>query len=586
MHTSTLGPTHRPPHSSPTPLPRVGVTWGEDVILGEGDGRGSPTLGMASVLATGLYNPWASEEEFNDHLSAQVVAWNEEDCDRAEDLHSLNPPLQDWLERWVEAETSLSARPPSPPSSPRPPDTYFQLDAGLTQPGGLRCTRVIHAVEKNPDLLPRPEVPAGGSGAEAAKLRRVMQRAERLGLLGDIAGENVIQGQETALSRQLRAGMLQRARETYDVGRLWTALEWFEEFMRDARRDPTFVPLQHEGDLAAMRYNQETLDMFAEYIRLRGSRATGHRGETLKSDSVSAYVAQIKKLRTHEAHHAIVAPSVNVIAPAAHKRMRQADGPPGERRLSLGVRAQMLKLAASTGFPRMGARAVIEWAAALLAHNLLCRGGEVCVRDGEALDPERDLTLGALEFREPGEVSEGLPWLTAEFVPIKDTTARRRSTPLPVRRRKAGGALGEDPMDTYDAIVLAVRQRIGRMPGKGRITGPEASLPLFTGPSGRPWRTEDTRRLARRIAAHLGMDEAQYGGKSFRIGGATDLRSVYGPDAAMAMIKQRGRWASDIHTVYQRALASEHLGASAAIGDASGEELEALCTGWAQPAGP
>ena len=60
-----------------------------------------------------------------------------------------------------------------------------------------------------------------------------MQRAERLGLLGDIAGENVIQGQETALSRQLRAGMLQRARETYDVGRLWTALEWFEEFMRE-----------------------------------------------------------------------------------------------------------------------------------------------------------------------------------------------------------------------------------------------------------------------------------------------------------------------------------------------------------------
>jgi hypothetical protein len=221
-----------------------------------------------------------------------------------------------------------------------------------------------------------------------------------------------------------------------------------------------------------------------------------------------------------------------------------------------------------------------------LAHNLLCRGGEVCVRDGEALDPERDLTLGALEFREPAAVSKGLPWLTAEFVPIKDTTARRRSTPLPVRRRKVGGALGEDPMDTYDAIVLAVRQRIGRMPGKGRITGPEASLPLFTGPSGRPWRTEDTRRMARRIAAHLGLDEAQYGGKSFRIGGATDLRSVYGPDAAMAMIKQRGRWASDIHTVYQRALASEHLGASAAIGDASGEELEALCTGWAQPAGP
>ena len=33
-----------------------------------------------------------------------------------------------------------------------------------------------------------------------------------------------------------------------------------------------------------------------------------------------------------------------------------------------------------------------------------------------------------------------------------------------------------------------------------------------------------------------------------------------------------------------RALAEEHLGASAVIGDAVGRELEALCPGWAQPA--
>ena len=51
------------------------------------------------------------------------------------------------------------------------------------------------------------------------------------------------------------------------------------------------------------------------------------------------------------------------------------------------------------------------------------------------------------------------------------------------------------------------------------------------------------------------------------------------------MIKQRGRWASDITTLYQRALATEHLGASAAVGDARGEELEALIQGWSQPAG-
>ena len=36
--------------------------------------------------------------------------------------------------------------------------------------------------------------------------------------------------------------------------------------------------------------------------------------------------------------------------------------------------------------------------------------------------------------------------------------------------------------------------------------------------------------------------------------------------------------------LYERALAEEHLGASAVIGDAVGRELEALCPGWAQPA--
>ena len=115
------------------------------------------------------------------------------------------------------------------------------------------------------------------------------------------------------------------------------------------------------------------------------------------------------------------------------------------------------------------------------------------------------------------------------------------------------------------------------------MTGPEAILPLFVGPKGKPWCTTDTRRLARRIAAWLDLDEDLYGGKAFRIGGATDYRAIYGPDAAERIIRQRGRWWSDIHTLYQRALAAAHLEGSAALGDAKGAELEALCKGWAQP---
>ena len=76
----------------------------------------------------------------------------------------------------------------------------------------------------------------------------------------------------------------------------------------------------------------------------------------------------------------------------------------------------------------------------------------------------------------------------------------------------------------------------------------------------------------------------RYGAKSFRIGGATDYRAVYGPAGAERLIRQRGRWWSDIHAIYERALAEEHLGGSAAVGGADGAELEVLCKGWAQPA--
>ena len=487
-----------------------------------------------------------------------------------------------------------------PDTRPVEPEPRAELglrmsDTGSAAPGKRPLGRSDPPVEADPLPTLRPASrafyarPADGPASRSAKdfkLRLVMDKADRLGLLGGAQGRDGHREGESELARELRDGMLQRARETYDVGRLATSLDWFEEFQADVRRSPSVLPLRHAGDIEALTYNQETLDMFSEYIRRRGSRMAGRRGETVKSDTVATYVGQIKKLLTHEAHHAITDVSVNVIAPSAHKRMRQLDGPAGERRLSLGLRARHLRQAAENGFDRTSKRGVIEWGAALTAHNLLARGGEVCVCDGEDLDPERDLTLGAIEFKEPSEVSDDLPWLTAEFVPIKDTTVRRRSVVMPVRRRSACGRLGEDPVDTYDAIVLVMRARLGRMPpARGRVEGPEASLPLFVGPKGKPWCTADTRRLARRIASSLGgLDELLFGAKSFRIGGSTDYRAIYGPEGAERLIRQRGRWWSDISALYQRALAAEHLQGSAAVGDARGAELEALCKGWAQPA--
>eukprot|EP00965_Chrysotila_dentata_P152581 5042221-Pleurochrysis_carterae.AAC.1 len=60
----------------------------------------------------------------------------------------------------------------------------------------------------------------------------------------------------------------------------------------------------------------------------------------------------------------------------------------------------------------------------------------------------------------------------------------------------------------------------------------------------RAWDSSDSRALAKRYATLIGLDANDFGGKCWRIGGATNLRDVLG-DAAVAQIKQRGRWESD-----------------------------------------
>ena len=44
----------------------------------------------------------------------------------------------------------------------------------------------------------------------------------------------------------------------------------------------------------------------------------------------------------------------------------------------------------------------------------------------------------------------------------------------------------------------------------------------------------------------VGIPAAECGAKMFRIGGSTEIRVLLGVGGATALIKERGRWASDI----------------------------------------
>ena len=101
--------------------------------------------------------------------------------------------------------------------------------------------------------------------------------------------------------------------------------------------------------------------------------------------------------------------------------------------------------------------------------------------------------------------------------------------------------------------------------------------------------------LVRRDAGPAGLPPSEVFGNAYRIGGATDLRDapssavsviagpVIGMEQATRMIKQRGRWYSDIYEIYERVSMQEHALASAAITEAGGLDLEQILVGWIQP---
>jgi hypothetical protein len=427
----------------------------------------------------------------------------------------------------------------------------------------------------------------GGDGARRAAVRSLARQCGLTGALGTVLphqGDGGEHGAGSAAFYSLRDAVFEKAWATVDPKRAKTALDWFAAYLGLTGRVP-FVPMRHAGDLQAGVYNRETLESFSEYIRISGSRKAGSKGALLASDTVAGYVSAIATLRGIEAHYSVTMPQANVRQPRALKRMRQEDPASGYRSLSKGLRAAQLRkvLELRRVVDLSTLRGAIEGGAVVLAHNLLLRGGEVCCVENKPFDGGRDLTFDAVEFMPPCAESRGKRWLTIDIVAVKDTVVRHRVCPMPVRERDVSG----DTLCPFEAVCRLWRARLRQAPPEvGRIAPGHrsAKAPMFVAADGSPWHTGHTRDLARRFALALNLPTLEFGAKAFRIGGATDLQASLGSEGAQQVIKQRGRWASDVAVVYQRALAGVHLDASASIGDAEGRELEALLEGWAQPA--
>ena len=428
-------------------------------------------------------------------------------------------------------------------------------------------------------------VHSGAPGEKAQALEALVQRLARVGVCPEveqIEGDGLL----AQLEREARA----RALSTFDVGKLETATGWCEEFWQvaggEAGRVPLFHVLQSAGDVSGSAWNLTTLEMLASYMRRVGSRAPSKRGAALKGDTIQAVVGLVRLLREVVTRGAVVLEAADTTSTRLFKSIRREDDPSAAARDSKrALRASHFRLLADSGFDTgSSAAAEMDWAAALVAHNLLLRGGEVGTTEGlPGFRASHGITFSHIEWRAPCADSDWLPWLIIHVVAIKDQRARHRRVPMPLQRRH-GGVRGGDALCTYDAVAAVWQRRTGAAPSAGcRPPAALAQTPFFARTDGAAYTTLDMRVLARRMASACGEDPDEFGAKSLRAGGATDLRDELGA-AGMPLIKQRGRWCSDVAEIYQRSILRHQLAGSVRMGDARGADLEAVVRGWKQPA--
>ena len=455
-----------------------------------------------------------------------------------------------------------------------------------------------------------------------------MARAEGAGLLGVHARPADVfvgrpDGDELARLDTLRAGLRQAVAESVDPGRLASALTHFELWREELPSRVPFLPLSGEGSpgrLEAARYNDESLALYAASALRRGSLQRGRIGAPIAPDTVTGYVSALRALLTRDGGVRMLVPEANVMVPALARAVRRARPPAKPRRKRRGLRSRHLRAAAANpAFQRRESwQARRRCLAAVAAHVLVARGGELGRVDGKEFTPGRGLLWRHVQWHGPGEVHQRAA-CTVHLCSVKDVEGRGQRYPIPIlshgtgvledggrggaqrggtgRRggrgrggrdgRAAAGAGSQgtsrepDALCAYELLREAWAEDV-------RLLGEEAAreAPIFRrsprGGAGEAYETRDVTAIVREVAAAAGDDPSQFGAHSARIGGATDFRDLLGPEAGKRVLKVRGRWKSDIFHIYTRAAVEESLEASAGVAGVTTRDIESIFAGYTE----
>ena len=383
-----------------------------------------------------------------------------------------------------------------------------------------------------------------------------------------------------ALLADAREHMLMRNKTD---SRFASALRVLEDFRISIPNRVLFKPMGGADELANAVHNEETLAMMAEFKLRQGSLQPGSLGKAVRSKTIAGYISCLRTEKSLGAGYRIAHGQAVNVTKHALLGVAHMEGHSAPRKLRRGLRAQHFREAHTRGFDISSLRAVRRWARMLVGHNFLLRGGEVGSVDERAWNQQEGMSLESVRFFSVEELAqEGRPaqYPAIRFMvyPIKNTHASLKPVPNWVRRRQLPSVpRGTDPVCAYDAFLAYWEQECQDVPRELW-----ASTPLFRDDEGAGVRSKTVRLDCRAVAVAAGLSPAEFGASSLRIGGAEDIYDVF-EEAADSVIKERGRWWTDIHLIYQRASASRHMRVSAAMGEARGISLEAFAEGWAMP---
>ena len=441
-------------------------------------------------------------------------------------------------------------------------------------------------------------------------------KMERLGLLEHLRPPRLVQFEGAATEQQQRAFARivalthWRARTRNACPRkLVTALNRVELFTAAFPHVKLWGRMRGDADLEQAAYNDRLFAWFGAFARESRQRAAaaGSNQDRIQAASVSGMISTLRAALGLEANQRMLHAQTHILQPMSVRYLAMEDAPTESRRLRLGLRSHFQLRLTTTSFDHSSPYGAWRWDQLTLSRNLMLRAVEMGDQQKAKGEARREVsfTWKYVVFFPRGHMLVGpSPFAIAWICPAKKLGLTRMPLMLAAKPRQADGSA--HPLCPYAALVgrwiarhrppmsdsavqrarAGLDNHVNGALAQQHRTSPHRAGCVFEMPNGKPPTSGDVLKANREIAAACGLNPLDVGSNTGRISGAEEIYDAclcqQGVTAAVAaeqgtrLIKERGRWDSDIAFVYARPSVAAHLAMSATMGDHARVDIETL----------